>query len=107
MQLARKLQSERYKHLSEDEQKDINVGTFTKFDVSDIRNLVVVVYDITTTDKTNWYTARIFDCDKPTPFHILRMSYDEIAEEIKKAFPQLIPFSPGADDDKAILKIWL
>lgn len=107
MDILHEKQRERYKSQDIDVQEDINIGTLTKADTSQIRLLAVVVYDTTTKDHPGWYVARIFDGGKPVNCYILRKSYKEIKDDIMKAFPTLIPFNPGAEDDKVILKIWL
>ena len=107
MELAKELQNKPYSHQDVDIQEDINVGTFKNADISGIKALAVVVYDITTKDKPGWYVARIFNGGQATNCHILRRKYEEIAEDIQKAFPALVPFDPGAEDDKVIIKIWL
>lgn len=107
MELVKELQNKRYSHQDVDHIEDINIGTFKNADVSDIKILAVVVYDITTKDKPGWYVARIFAEGRPTNCHICRRTYEEVTEDIKKAFPQLIPFKPGAEDDKVILQVWM
>lgn len=98
---------ETYKRQDIKEAGEINVGTFKNADLSGIKALAVVVYDITTKDKPGWYVARIFAEGRPTNCHICRRTYEEVTEDIKKAFPQLIPFKPGAEDDKVILQVWM
>lgn len=107
MELAKELQNKRYSHQDVDHIEDINVGTFKNADVLDIKILAVVVYDMTTKDHPEWFVARIFDNGNPTNFYILRKTYEQITEDIKKAFPQLIPFKPGAEDDNVILQVWM
>lgn len=109
MELAKKLQNERYKHQDAETIEDINAGTFANADVSDIKVLAVVVYDITMKDKPGWYVARIFDfdCGKPANCHICRRTYEETAQDIMKAFPQLVPFQREAEDDKSIIEVWM
>lgn len=63
MSLVHERQQMRYKHQDADVQEDINAGTFKNADISGIKALAVVVYDITTKDKPGWYVARIFDFD--------------------------------------------
>lgn len=107
MELAKELQNKRYSHQDVDIQEDINVGTFKNADVSGIKALAVVVYDITTADKPGWYVARIFAEGRPTNCHICRRSYEEITKDITQAFPKLIPFPRGAEDDKVIIEVWM
>lgn len=109
MKLAKELQNKRYSHQDVDHIEDINVGTFKNADVSDIKILAVVVYNITTKDKPGWYIARIFDFDngKPANCHICRRSYEEITENITQAFPHLIPFPRGAEDEPQIIEVWM
>lgn len=107
MSLVHERQQARYKHQDIDTVEDINVGTFRNAEVSGIKALAVVVYDMTTKNHPEWFVARIFDNGNPTNFYILRKTYERITEDIKKAFPQLIPFKPGAEDDKVILQVWM
>lgn len=109
MSLVHKRQQMRYKHQNADVQEDINAGTFKNADISGIKALAVVVYDITTKDKPGWYIARIFDADsgKPTNYHICRRTYEEIAQDIIRAFPGLISFPRGTEDEPQIIEVWL
>lgn len=109
MGLAKKLQNERYKNQDAETIEDINVGTFLNADTSDIRMLAVVVYDITTKDKPGWYVARIFDFASGNSMncYICRRTYEETVQDIMKAFPQLVPFPRGAEDDKSIIEVWM
>lgn len=109
MRLVYVRQQERYRQQDTGEAEDINVGTFKNTDVSNIRGLAVVVYDITTKDKPGWYVARIFDfkIGCPTDCYICRRTYEEITRDIMQAFPGLIPYPRGAEDNKVILEVWM
>lgn len=107
MKLVKELQNERYRHQNVDIPEDINVGIFTRTDVSGIKHPVIVVYDTTTKDHPGFYTARLFNMNTPTNCYILRKKLEEITEDLMKSFPGMIPFAPGADDDKVILQVWM
>lgn len=107
MEMLHVRQNERYEYQDIGVIEDVNVGTFAKADISRIGVLAVVIYDMTTKDHPEWFVARIFDNGNPTNFYILRKTYEQITEDIKKAFPQMIPFKPGAEDDKVILQVWM
>lgn len=85
---------------------DVNIRTFGNADLSGITMPMIAVYR-NPADYPGWFVARVFDHGQPLNIHIRRRRIEEIRADIIKTFPGMIPFAPGADDDKVILQVWM
>lgn len=53
------------------------------------------------------FIARVFDGTKPTNTAITRETVEEIREDIKKAFPSMLPFARNKEDNKSVVESWI
>lgn len=85
---------------------DVNIRTFGNADLSGITMPMIAVYR-NPADYPGWFVARVFDHGQPLNIHIRRRKIEEIRADIIKAFPGMIPFAPGAEDDSCIVETWV
>ena len=83
---------------------DMELWDFNNFTFGqDIKLAIIVVYD-SPTDYNNKFVARLFDIDVPTPYIIVKDSFQEMIDAIPNNF---IFFDQFKSDDPAISCVFI
>lgn len=82
------------------------VRSFTEVDTSKLKQPIICVFN-RPLDYPEKCIARIFEGTKPTNTVITRETVEEIREDIKKAFPSMLPFARCKEDHKSVVESWI
>lgn len=84
---------------------DMIVDSFKIVDISDLEVPMVNMYK-QPDDYNDKYVARIYDLIRPTNTIILRDTFEELEEDIKKSFDALFYVKRTDDDDLSLIGSW-
>lgn len=85
------------------ENSDQLINSFEEINFNHYQMPIICIFS-NPKDYRGMFVARIFDTDRPTEYIIMRVSLDEIRNEIPNGFT-LMPRS--ADDDSTLVETWM